>query len=198
MVLRTQNILGLNRAPCLAVFLERLPLLLQEQYSYERVIAKSTFQTFFLSCFLGLSWDVTLNLLLLKSRVMWQPVTSSSTVPSYRAWPPWLLDCLWRNICAVTHTPHTTPVPIPTPARLSGAGSPLMPLLSAVLRLLPAVPPSPTPSLFQSFRWWKTLKLPRHWWVTLCVVVCFKMVMFRELTEAFNFNTHKTFRCLLG
>ncbi|TMS07960.1 putative E3 ubiquitin-protein ligase HERC1 [Larimichthys crocea] len=29
MVLRSQNILGLNRAPCLAVFLERLPLLLQ-------------------------------------------------------------------------------------------------------------------------------------------------------------------------
>ncbi|CAJ1070719.1 probable E3 ubiquitin-protein ligase HERC1 isoform X5 [Xyrichtys novacula] len=36
MVLRSQNILGLNRAPCLAVFLERLPLLLQEQHSYER------------------------------------------------------------------------------------------------------------------------------------------------------------------
>uniref|UniRef100_A0A665WLM9 HECT-type E3 ubiquitin transferase n=1 Tax=Echeneis naucrates TaxID=173247 RepID=A0A665WLM9_ECHNA len=36
MVLRTQNILGLNRAPCLAVFLERLPLLLQEQYNHER------------------------------------------------------------------------------------------------------------------------------------------------------------------
>ncbi|CDQ94686.1 unnamed protein product [Oncorhynchus mykiss] len=36
-VLRTQGILGLNRAPCMAVFLERLPTLLQEQYSYERV-----------------------------------------------------------------------------------------------------------------------------------------------------------------
>ncbi|XP_026152678.1 probable E3 ubiquitin-protein ligase HERC1 isoform X2 [Mastacembelus armatus] len=36
MVLRSQNILGLSRAPCLAVFLERLPLLLQDQYSYER------------------------------------------------------------------------------------------------------------------------------------------------------------------
>lgn len=42
MVLRSQNILGLNRAPCLAVFLERLPLLLQEQYSYERVIVGNT------------------------------------------------------------------------------------------------------------------------------------------------------------
>ncbi|XP_061887279.1 probable E3 ubiquitin-protein ligase HERC1 isoform X3 [Entelurus aequoreus] len=36
MVLRSQNILGLHRAPCLAVLLERLPLLLQEQYAYER------------------------------------------------------------------------------------------------------------------------------------------------------------------
>ncbi|KAM6984699.1 putative E3 ubiquitin-protein ligase HERC1 [Aplochiton taeniatus] len=35
-VLRNQGILGLNRAPCMAVFLERLPLLLQEQYTYER------------------------------------------------------------------------------------------------------------------------------------------------------------------
>ena len=36
-VLRTQGILGLSRAPCMAVFLERLPVLLHEQYSYERV-----------------------------------------------------------------------------------------------------------------------------------------------------------------
>lgn len=36
-VLRSQGIRGLSRAPCMAVFLERLPLLLQEQYNYERV-----------------------------------------------------------------------------------------------------------------------------------------------------------------
>ncbi|XP_051907348.1 probable E3 ubiquitin-protein ligase HERC1 isoform X3 [Hippocampus zosterae] len=36
MVLRSQGILGLHRAPCFAVLLERLPLLLQEQYAYER------------------------------------------------------------------------------------------------------------------------------------------------------------------
>lgn len=42
MVLRSQNIMGLNRAPCLVVFLERLPFLLQEQYSYERVIIGNT------------------------------------------------------------------------------------------------------------------------------------------------------------
>ncbi|XP_029108431.1 probable E3 ubiquitin-protein ligase HERC1 isoform X2 [Scleropages formosus] len=36
MVLRTQGIVGLNRAPCMAVFLERLPSLLQEQFNYEK------------------------------------------------------------------------------------------------------------------------------------------------------------------
>ncbi|XP_054612956.1 probable E3 ubiquitin-protein ligase HERC1 isoform X1 [Dunckerocampus dactyliophorus] len=36
MVLRSQSILGLHRAPCLSVLLERLPLLLQDQYAYER------------------------------------------------------------------------------------------------------------------------------------------------------------------
>ncbi|MGH0184836.1 UNVERIFIED_CONTAM: hypothetical protein FKN15_017450 [Acipenser sinensis] len=36
MVLRAQGIVGLNKAPCMTVFLERLPLLLQEQYNYEK------------------------------------------------------------------------------------------------------------------------------------------------------------------
>ncbi|KAJ8286644.1 hypothetical protein GJAV_G00041500 [Gymnothorax javanicus] len=36
MVLRAQGILGLNKAPCMAVLLERLPLLLQEQFTYEK------------------------------------------------------------------------------------------------------------------------------------------------------------------
>lgn len=40
-VLRSQGILGLNRAPCMAVFLERLPTLLQEQYGYEKVVKVS-------------------------------------------------------------------------------------------------------------------------------------------------------------
>ncbi|XP_068190129.1 probable E3 ubiquitin-protein ligase HERC1 isoform X2 [Antennarius striatus] len=35
-VLRSQSVVGLNGAPCLSVLLERLPLLLQEQYGYER------------------------------------------------------------------------------------------------------------------------------------------------------------------
>ncbi|KAG2466568.1 HERC1 ligase, partial [Polypterus senegalus] len=36
MTLRSQGIVGLNKAPCITVFLERLPMLLQEQYIYEK------------------------------------------------------------------------------------------------------------------------------------------------------------------
>ncbi|XP_051786021.1 probable E3 ubiquitin-protein ligase HERC1 isoform X2 [Erpetoichthys calabaricus] len=36
MTLRSQGIVGLNKAPCITVFLERLPMLLQEQYTYEK------------------------------------------------------------------------------------------------------------------------------------------------------------------
>ncbi|XP_061589686.1 probable E3 ubiquitin-protein ligase HERC1 isoform X2 [Cololabis saira] len=64
MVLRSQNILGLNRAPCLAVLLERLPLLLQEQYSYERShvaagdqLVHSTFLQSLASLAVGLSLE---------------------------------------------------------------------------------------------------------------------------------------------
>ncbi|XP_041057144.1 probable E3 ubiquitin-protein ligase HERC1 isoform X1 [Carcharodon carcharias] len=36
MALRTQGIVGLNKAPCMKVFIERLPLLLRTQYAYEK------------------------------------------------------------------------------------------------------------------------------------------------------------------
>lgn len=35
--LKKQGILGLNIAPCMRAFLERLPIMLQEQYTYEKV-----------------------------------------------------------------------------------------------------------------------------------------------------------------
>lgn len=37
--LRQQGVLGLNMAPCMRAFLERLPVMLQEQYAYEKVPA---------------------------------------------------------------------------------------------------------------------------------------------------------------
>lgn len=35
--LKKQGIVGLNAAPCMRAFLERLPIMLQEQYAYEKV-----------------------------------------------------------------------------------------------------------------------------------------------------------------
>lgn len=35
--LKKQGVLGLNMAPCMRAFLERLPVMLQEQYAYEKV-----------------------------------------------------------------------------------------------------------------------------------------------------------------
>lgn len=35
--LKKQGVVGLNMAPCMRAFLERLPIMLQEQYSYEKV-----------------------------------------------------------------------------------------------------------------------------------------------------------------
>lgn len=35
--LKKQGVIGLNVAPCMRAFLERLPVMLQEQYAYEKV-----------------------------------------------------------------------------------------------------------------------------------------------------------------
>lgn len=112
MVLRSQNVLGLNRAPCLAVFLERLPLLLQEQYNYERVCTRNCFpkkrvERRVIGCISSTS----------SSRATCQLGISWSTAPSSRACPPWLWVCVWRNTCAAIPTPRTTRAPMHTPAR---------------------------------------------------------------------------------
>lgn len=40
--LKQQGVLGLNMAPCMRAFLERLPMMLQEQYAYEKVTSALT------------------------------------------------------------------------------------------------------------------------------------------------------------
>lgn len=36
--LKRQGVVGLHVAPCMRAFLERLPVMLQEQYAYEKVL----------------------------------------------------------------------------------------------------------------------------------------------------------------
>lgn len=40
--LKKQGVVGLNMAPCMRAFLERLPAMLQEQYAYEKVRRSAT------------------------------------------------------------------------------------------------------------------------------------------------------------
>ena len=37
--MRRQGVVGLNMAPCMRAFLERLAIMLQEQYTYEKVLS---------------------------------------------------------------------------------------------------------------------------------------------------------------
>lgn len=43
--LKKQGVVGLNMAPCMRAFLERLPVMLQEQYAYEKVHVTSVLYT---------------------------------------------------------------------------------------------------------------------------------------------------------
>ncbi|XP_066566869.1 probable E3 ubiquitin-protein ligase HERC1 isoform X2 [Amia ocellicauda] len=70
MALRAQGIVGLNKTPCMAVFLERLPLLLQEQYSYEKSHVTSGDQlvhSAFLQSLASLAVGLSLNQLLCRT-----------------------------------------------------------------------------------------------------------------------------------
>ncbi|XP_040012788.1 probable E3 ubiquitin-protein ligase HERC1 isoform X4 [Xiphias gladius] len=86
MILRSQNILGLNRAPCLAVFLERLPLLLQEQYNYERTHIAAGDQLVH-SAFLQSLASLTVGLSLEKHLCRF-PHSPHHTSPDAHACPP--------------------------------------------------------------------------------------------------------------
>lgn len=44
--LKRQGVVGLNMAPCMRTFLERLPIMLQEQYAYEKVLRLSVIYLF--------------------------------------------------------------------------------------------------------------------------------------------------------
>uniref|UniRef100_A0A4W3J8I3 HECT-type E3 ubiquitin transferase n=1 Tax=Callorhinchus milii TaxID=7868 RepID=A0A4W3J8I3_CALMI len=68
MALRAQGIVGLNRAPCMKAFLERLPMMLQTQYSYEKPhvccgdqLIHSTFLQSLASLTVGLCLDQLLS-----------------------------------------------------------------------------------------------------------------------------------------
>ncbi|XP_053504408.1 probable E3 ubiquitin-protein ligase HERC1 isoform X7 [Ictalurus furcatus] len=89
-VLRSQGIQGLSRAPCMAVFLERLPLLLQEQYNYERshvTAGDQLVHSSFLQSLSSLAVGLNLEQLLSREPV---PPHHDPTVTSTRSEWSWL------------------------------------------------------------------------------------------------------------
>ncbi|KAI4901439.1 hypothetical protein NFI96_014722 [Prochilodus magdalenae] len=103
-VLRTQGILGLNRAPCMAVFLERLPVLLQEQYNYERshvMAGDQLVHSGFLQSLTSLAVGLSLDHLLSR-----QPVsphhTGSSTGSDALSAPSAQSEWAWLSTFSIT------------------------------------------------------------------------------------------------
>ncbi|XP_072518712.1 probable E3 ubiquitin-protein ligase HERC1 isoform X2 [Salminus brasiliensis] len=103
-VLRTQGILGLNRAPCMAVFLERLPALLQEQYSYERshvMAGDQLVHSGFLQSLASLAIGLSLDQLLSRQPVPPHHI-GSSTGPETTGGPSAQSEWAWLSTFSIT------------------------------------------------------------------------------------------------
>ncbi|TUG88269.1 putative E3 ubiquitin-protein ligase HERC1 [Bagarius yarrelli] len=87
--LKKQGVVGLNTAPCMRTFLERLPIMLQEQYAYEKphvVCGEQLIHSPYMQCLASLAVGLQLDSLLCRPAVplhlsycLAQPVSSSSS-----------------------------------------------------------------------------------------------------------------------
>ncbi|GAA6076187.1 probable E3 ubiquitin-protein ligase HERC1 isoform X1, partial [Tachysurus ichikawai] len=90
--LKKQGVVGLNMAPCMRTFLERLPIMLQEQYAYEKphvVCGEQLIHSPYMQCLASLAVGLQLDTLLCRPSVplhsshsITQPGSSSSTSSS--------------------------------------------------------------------------------------------------------------------
>ncbi|TRY89487.1 hypothetical protein DNTS_016060 [Danionella cerebrum] len=94
--LKKQGVVGLNMAPCMRAFLERLPIMLQEQYAYEKphvVCGEQLVHSPYMQCLASLAVGLQLDALLCHSPVPPhlahcppEPGSSSSSSPSHGSW----------------------------------------------------------------------------------------------------------------
>ncbi|XP_066503891.1 probable E3 ubiquitin-protein ligase HERC1 isoform X4 [Hoplias malabaricus] len=98
--LKKQGVVGLNMAPCMRAFLERLPIMLQEQYAYEKphvVCGEQLIHSPYMQCLASLAVGLQLDTLL-----CWPPVpphlahcsveagtSTSSSSSSSSSWHSW-------------------------------------------------------------------------------------------------------------
>ncbi|KAH0619794.1 hypothetical protein JD844_014057 [Phrynosoma platyrhinos] len=101
--LKHQGILGLNMAPCMRAFLERLPIMLQEQYAYEKpyvVCGDQLVHSPYLQCLASLAVGLHLDQLLCNPPV---PPHHQTCLPDPLTWNPteWAwLECFSTTIKA--------------------------------------------------------------------------------------------------
>uniref|UniRef100_A0A8C4TJ25 HECT-type E3 ubiquitin transferase n=1 Tax=Erpetoichthys calabaricus TaxID=27687 RepID=A0A8C4TJ25_ERPCA len=101
--LKKQGVIGLNLAPCMRAFLERLPLMLQEQYAYEKphvVCGDQLVHSPYMQCLASLAVGLHLDQLLCNPPVpphhLNCPSESSAWNPNEWAW----LDCFSTTVKA--------------------------------------------------------------------------------------------------
>ncbi|KAF4017395.1 hypothetical protein G4228_009189 [Cervus hanglu yarkandensis] len=101
--LKQQGILGLNMAPCMRAFLERLPVMLQEQYAYEKphvVCGDQLVHSPYMQCLASLAVGLHLDQLLCNPPV---PPHHQHCLPDPASWNPneWAwLECFSTTIKA--------------------------------------------------------------------------------------------------
>lgn len=101
--LKQQGVLGLNMAPCMRAFLERLPMMLQEQYAYEKphvVCGDQLVHSPYMQCLASLAVGLHLDQLLCNPPV---PPHHRKCLPDPASWNPnewsWL-ECFSTTIKA--------------------------------------------------------------------------------------------------
>uniref|UniRef100_A0A7M4EPI1 HECT-type E3 ubiquitin transferase n=1 Tax=Crocodylus porosus TaxID=8502 RepID=A0A7M4EPI1_CROPO len=101
--LKQQGVLGLNMAPCMRAFLERLPIMLQEQYAYEKphvVCGDQLVHSPYMQCLASLAVGLHLDQLLCSPPV---PPHHQNFLPDPSTWNPteWAwLECFSTTIKA--------------------------------------------------------------------------------------------------
>ncbi|CAG5849679.1 unnamed protein product [Menidia menidia] len=114
--LKKQGVVGLNMAPCMRAFLERLPTMLQEQYAYEKphvVCGEQLVHSPYMQCLASLAVGLHLDQLLCRPPVPPHlrhcPLESGSAVWSASEWA-WL-DCFSTTVKAAEALARGAPFP---------------------------------------------------------------------------------------
>ncbi|MGH0117414.1 UNVERIFIED_CONTAM: hypothetical protein FKN15_034601 [Acipenser sinensis] len=112
--LKRQGVVGLNMAPCMRAFLERLPVMLQEQYAYEKphvVCGDQLIHSPYMQCLASLSVGLHLHQLLCNPPV---PPHHQDCPPDSAAWNPseWAwLECFSTTVKAAEALAKGAPFP---------------------------------------------------------------------------------------